>query len=157
MNGNYFSLEVGKSNRLTRIFQLVLGILCIGIALGWLITNFSSFDANRSLWLTIIFLLGFGYFQINSGLGKGDKFIEIGEDKIRLKRNSVLPVRELHVTEIAKTEIYPLSVVFFMKSGKKDKLRFGTTYPDIINPVRQSIEDFCARNNIESEIRKEEL
>jgi len=157
MNGNYFSLEVSKSNRLTRIFQLVLGILCIIIAFGWLITNYSSFEANRSLWLTIIFILGFGYFQINSGVGKGDKFIEIGEDSIRMKRNSVLPVRELQAKEISKTEIYPLSVVFFMKSGKKEKVRFGTTYPDIINPVRQSIRDFCSRNNIESEIRKEEL
>lgn len=157
MNGNYFSLEVSKSNRLTRIFQLVLGILCIVIAFGWLITNYSSFNVNRSLWLTIIFLLGFGYFQINSGLGKGDKFIEIGESRIRMKINSVLPVRELQASEISKTEIYSLSVVFLMKSGKKEKVRFGTTYPDMLDPIRQNIEEFCTRNNIESEIRKEEL
>lgn len=157
MNENYFSLEVSKSNRITRIFQLVLGILCIVIACGWLITNFSSFNSINSLWLTIIFLFGFGYFQINSGIGKGDKFIEIKSDKLRMKTNSVLPVRELHASQIAKTEIYPLSVVFIMKSGKKQKIRFGTTYPDMIDPVRQCIEDFCTKNNIESEIRQEEL
>ncbi len=157
MNENYFSLEVSKSNRLTRIFQLVLGVLCIVIAFGWLLTNFSSFKTLNSLWLTIIFLLGFGYFQINSGLGKGDKFIEIGDEKLRMKTNSILPVRELHASEIAKAEIYPLSIVFIMKSGKKEKIRFGTTYPDMIDPVKQRIEDFCTRNNIEPEIRKEEL
>jgi len=157
MNENYFSLEVSKSNRLTRIFQLILGILCIVIAFGWLITNYSSFNLNKSLWLTIIFLLGFGYFQINSGLGKGDKFIEIGEDKLRMKTNSVLPVRELNASGISKTEIYPLSVVFILKSGKKEKVRFGTTYPDMLDPLRQCIEEFCTRNNIESEIRKEEI
>jgi hypothetical protein len=74
-----------------------------------------------------------------------------------MKTNSILPVREIHASDIAKTEIYPLCVVFIIKPGKKAKIRFGTTYTDMIDPVKQRIEDFCARNNIETEFRKEEL
>jgi hypothetical protein len=157
MNKNYFSLEVNKSNRLTRVFQLILGITCIILAIGWLIINYKTLSSNYALWLTILFLLGFGYFQINTGLGRGEKFIETGGDILKLKINSVLPVKEIKAGEILKTQIFPLSVIFFLKSGKKVTLRFGTTYTGYIDPARKAIEDFCSENNIESEIMKEEL
>jgi len=157
METKYFSLEVNNGNRITRIFQLIFGILCIAISIGWVIINFSSLATNSTLLITLFFLLGFGYYQINSGLGKGEKFVETGANTIKLKVNSILPAKELKATDIIKTEIFPLSIVFNMKSGKKLKLRFGTTYTEIIDPARKAVADFCTENNLEYEFIQEEL
>jgi hypothetical protein len=107
--------------------------------------------------ITIIFLLGFAYYQINSGIGRGEKFIEISQSTIKLKKNSVFPAQELSAPEIEKIEVFPLNVVFFQRSGKTVFLRFGTTYTDIINPVRTRIKTFCEGNNIPFEFKNEEL
>jgi energy-coupling factor transporter transmembrane protein EcfT len=157
MEKSYFSLELHKSNKLTRIFQLAFGIVCFGVALVWLIINFSTLKSNVSLWITILFLAGFGYYQFIAGLGKSEKFIEISESSIKLKRNILFPSQELKSSDIDKIEVFPLNVVFFLKSGKTLFLRFGTTYTDVIEPVKKSIENFCNKNNINQEIRNEEL
>jgi energy-converting hydrogenase Eha subunit C len=157
MESDYFSLEVNKSNKLTRIFQLVFGIICAVVAFIWLIINIKSLRSNGTLVVTIIFLLGFAYYQINSGIGRGEKFIEISQTTLRLKKNSIFPAQELNASEIEKIEIFPLNVVFFLRSGKTVFLRFGTTYTDIINPVRTGIKTFCERNNIPLEFKNEEL
>jgi energy-converting hydrogenase Eha subunit C len=157
MESDYFSLEVNKSNKLIRIFQLVFGIICAVVAFIWLIVNIKSLRSNGTLVITIIFLLGFAYYQINSGIGRGEKFIEISQTALRLKKNSIFPAQELNASEIEKIEIFPLNVVFFLRSGKTVFLRFGTTYTDIINPVRTGIKTLCERNNIPLEFKNEEL
>lgn len=157
MESDYFSLEVNKSNKLTRIFQLVFGIICAVVALIWLISNIKSLKSNGTLVITIIFLLGFAYYQINSGIGRGEKFIEISQSTIKLKKNSIFPAQELSAAGIEKIEAFPLNVVFFLRSGKTVFLRFGTTYTDIINPARKSIRTFCEENNIPLEFKNEEL
>jgi energy-coupling factor transporter transmembrane protein EcfT len=157
MGSDYFSLEVNKSNKLTRIFQLVFGIICAVVALIWLISNIKSLKSNGTLVITIIFLLGFAYYQINSGIGRGEKFIEISQSTIRLKKNSIFPAQELSAPGIEKIEIFPLNIVFFQRSGKTVFMRFGTTYTDIINPVRTRIKTFCEGNNIPLEFKNEEL
>jgi len=123
----------------------------------WLILNFSTLKSNLSLWITIFFLVGFGYYQIISGLGKSEKFIEISESSIRIKKNILFPSQEINADEIDKVEVFPLNIVFFMKSEKTIFLRFGTTYTDVIEPVKNSIKSFCDRNNLKLEIRNEEL
>jgi hypothetical protein len=157
MENNSFSLEVNRNNRFVRIFQIVFGIICAALALVWLILNVDSLKSNVSLWFAIVFLLGFAWYQINSGLGKGEKFIEIGQTTMKFKKNSLLPARELKTSEISKIEIFPLSIVLFLKSGKKSILRFGTTYTDAIEPIKKGIEEFCKLNNLKFEFRKEEL
>jgi hypothetical protein len=157
MESDYFSLEVNKSNKLTRVFQLALGIICTIIALAWLILNIKSLTTNGALVLTILFLLGFAYYQIISGLGFGEKFIEFGDSYLKLKKNSLMPARELRADDIEKVEIFPLNVIFFQRSGKKVLLRFGTTFTDIIEPLRKRIKSFCERNNIPLEFKNEEL
>jgi len=157
MEKKYFSLEIGKSNRITRTFNLLLGSVCIVLAFSWVFINFDTLASNRILWLSVIFLLGFGYYQVITGLGRGDKFIEIGADSLRIKKNSILPPVELNAREIAKAEIYPLKLVFRLNSGKSLRVRFGTTFTDIIEPVKESIEDFCAENKIPFEHIPEEI
>jgi hypothetical protein len=157
MENNFFSLEVNRNNRFIRIFQIVFGIICSVLAVVWLVLNLDSLKSNGTLWLSVIFLLGFSWYQINSGLGKGDKFIEIGETTLKYKKNSLLPAREFNAADIKKAEIFPLSLVLFLKSGKKRIMRFGTTYTDAIQPIKERIEEFCRLNNLELEFRKEEL
>jgi len=157
MKTSYFSLEVNKSNRLTRIFQLVFGIVCALVAIIWLIINFNSLTSNWSLVITIIFLLGFAYYQINSGLGRGEKFVEISQTRLKLKKNSLLPAQDINASEIERIEIFPLSMVITLRSGEKRILRFGTTFTDIIDPVKRGIETFCSENNISLEFKNEEV
>jgi hypothetical protein len=87
METQYFSLELHRSNKLTKIFQLVFGIICAGVAVIWLILNLSTMKMTLGLAITVLFLLGFAYYQIVSGLGHAEKFIEVGGDKIRMKKN----------------------------------------------------------------------
>jgi hypothetical protein len=157
MEDSFFSLEVNRNNRFIRIFQIILGIICAVLAVVWLILNLDSMKSNNTLWLSIIFLLGFSWYQINSGLGKGDKFIEIGKTTLKFKKNSLFPAKELNASDIMKVEIFPLSMVIFLKSGKKSIMRFGTTYTDIIEPIKRGIENFCTLNELKLEFKKEEL
>lgn len=157
MENQYFSLELHKSNKLTRIFQLVFGIICAAVAAGWLFINISSMKMTFSMWLTLLFLIGFAYFQVLSGLGKADKFIEISISSIRIKRNSVLLTREIRASEVDAIEIFPVSVEFFLKSGKKLTLRFGTTFTETIEPIKNALETFANLNNLSLRFREEEF
>ncbi|MFZ0282491.1 MAG: hypothetical protein WAL29_12635 [Bacteroidales bacterium] len=157
MDKSYYSLEVNKSNRVTRIFQLVFGIVCAAVAVIWMFLNLNTLKVNGTLWITIIFLLGFAYFQVNSGLGRAEKFIEFGPNSIRMKRNSIFPPSEIEASEIIKIVIHPVNLVFFLRNGKNVILRFGTTYTDIIEPVKKEIESFCSVHNLSFEFREDEL
>jgi hypothetical protein len=110
---------------------------------------------NGTFWITIIFLLGFAYFQIASGLGRAEKFIEIGTTVIKYKNNSILPVKEINASEIQKIEIFPVNIVFILKSGKNRILRFGTTFIDVIEPVKKEVENFSTLNRLSIEFREE--
>jgi len=157
METQYFSLELHRSNKLTKIFQLVFGIICAGVAVIWLILNLSTMKMTLGLALTVLFLLGFAYYQIVSGLGHAEKFIEVGGDKIRMKKNSIFPVEEVRADEVENVVIFPINIVFMLKSKKKIMLRFGTTYTDIINPAKDAIENFCQSNSLSYEERNEDL
>lgn len=141
-------LEHTDSSHITRVFQIVLGILCIAISGYWTIYKLKSLQSDSTLWITIIFLVLFGIYQILSGTGKTKKFIETGPDKIRIKQHSVLPSVILIPADIDKIEIYPLSIIFTLKKGGKIKLRFGLTYTDIIQPVKDELILFAQFNNL---------
>ena len=157
MESSYYSLEVNKSNRFTRIFQLIFGIVCAVLAVIWLIMNIKTLTTNGSLVLTIAFLLGFAYYLVNSGLGKGEKYIEIGRNKLKLKKNSVLPAFVINAGDILKIEMFPLNIVFILKSGKKVLMRFGTYFTDAIDPVKTAIESFCESNGVTLEVINENI
>lgn len=157
MVNNYFSLEVNRNNRVIRIFQIIFGILCAALAVIWLIMNLDSLKSNSTLWFSIIFLLGFAWYQINSGLGKGDKYLQIDKTTLKFKTNSLFPARELNAPDIKKIEVFPLSLVIFLRSGKRNIIRFGTTYTDIIEPIKKAIDNFCTLNSLELEFRNEEM
>lgn len=157
MESSHYSLDVNKSNRFTRIFQLIFGIVCAVLAVIWLFMNIKTLTTNGSLVLTIAFLLGFAYYLVNSGLGKGDKYIEIGLNNVKLKKNSVLPAIAINAGDIQKVEMFPLNIVFILKSGKRVLLRFGTYFTDVIDPVKTAIESFCESNGVPLEVINENI
>ena len=135
----------------------MFGVVCIAVAIFWLIFNIRSLKADGTLWITILFLSGFGSFQIWSGLGHATRFIEIGQNKLRIKKNSVFPAVEIYAAGIERIELFPLNIIFFLKSNKRVLLRFGTTYHDVNEKIKDEIFGFAESNKIHLEIIKEEL
>ncbi len=157
METRYFSLGPPESGIAVRMIRILFGIACISIAVFWLIFNIRSSVNDRMLWITILFLSGFGLYQVLAGLGQTKVFIQIGADKIILKKSPVFPGKEMAPAAINKIEAYPLSIVFHLKKGSRIILRFGTTYPGTIEPVKIKTREFCDLNNIDFEIITEEL
>ena len=157
METKYYSLGPSENSTAIKLIRILFGLVCIAIALFWMIFNIRSVKSDSTLWITVLFLSGFGFYQIWAGLGKTLRFIEIGNDKIILKKNSLLPSREMTSSEIKKIEIFPLNLIFYFHQGGKTVLRFGTTYTENIEPVKNGIDEFAASNNIDLEIVTENI
>ena len=157
MEKKYFSLESKENTRAIKIIQIVFGIICIATAILWLIHNIMSLKSDGTLWITIVFLISFGAYQILAGFGKTERYIETGPEKIVLKQNSFLPKIELKAHDLAAIEIFPLSILFRLKNQKKIIFRFGLSNTEIINPVKDEIVDFADLNPITVEEKKEEI
>ncbi len=157
METKYFSLSPVENNRMVKIVQIVFGILCIGVAIFWLVFNFRSFKANSILWITIIFLSGFGFYQVWTGLGKATRFIEISSDKVRLKTTILLAAVDMVAGDIEKIELFPLNLIFYLKTNKKIILRFGSTYYETNEKIKDEILSFAELNSISAEIKEEKL
>ena len=157
MESKFFSLGHSETGTALKIIRILFGLVCIAIAIFWLIFNIRSVKADRTLWITVLFLSGFGIYQVWAGLGRAIKFIQIGSDKIMLKKNSLLPVKEMASSEIKKIEIFPLNLIFYFRQGGKTVLRFGTAFIDNIEPIKGEIEEFASKNNIDLETVSEEI
>ena len=153
----YYALSSVENNKLVKIIQIVFGIVCVTVAVFWLVYNVRSLKTDGTLWVTIIFLTGFGFYQVWSGLGKAIRFIEISEELIRLKKTILLPPVDIHAGEIQKIELYPFNLFFFLKSKKKIILRFGASYQETNEDIKDDIMVFCDKNSIELEIVEEKL
>jgi len=157
MEPKYFPLDESENNRYIKLIKLVFGFTCAAIAIFWMIFNVSSQEVNKTSWVTILFLAGFGVYQILSGLGRTKKFIEIGSDSIILKTNPISPAVNIKSPELKKIELYPLNVIFYLKSEKKIYLRFGTTFYATNEQIKDCIIDFAELKNVPFEIVKENL
>jgi hypothetical protein len=157
MENKYFLLSSVENNRVIRIIQTVFGIVCIAIAIFWLIFNIRVLQTNGTLWITIIFLSVFGLYQVWSGLGRATRFIEINSDRIRLKKTIILPPVEMSAADIQKIEIYPFNLIFFLQTKKRLILRFSTTYQETNEKVKDELLAFGEFNSIEVEFVKEKI
>lgn len=157
MGKKYFALSSVENNKVVKIIQVVFGIVCLIIAIFWLIFNIRSMKADGTLWITIIFLTGFGLYQVWAGLGKAIRFIEIDSDKIRLKKTVLLPVVELAAEDIQKIEIFPFNLIIYLKAKKKIILRFSTTYYETSEKVKDEILRFAELNAINAEFVEEKI
>jgi hypothetical protein len=157
MEKKYFLLESKENTRAIKIIQIVFGIICIATAIFWLIHNVMSLKSDSTLWITIVFLISFGAYQILAGFGKTERYIETSSEKIVLKQNSFLPKIELKACNLDAIEIFPLSILFRLKNHNKIIFRFGLSNTEIINPVKDEIVDFAEMNSIPIEEKKEEI
>jgi hypothetical protein len=157
MDKKLFSLEIRDDNKLTKIFRIIFGLICFAIAIFWLVYNFRAVKGDRTLWITVAFLVSFGLFQIYAGFGLATKFIEISADKIRLKKNSMLQAVDLYADQIEKMELFPLKVQIYTKSGKKTLLRFGVSNPEKVEEIKDEIIKFASGNTFTFEIKNEEV
>jgi HAMP domain-containing protein len=157
MENKYFLLSSVENNKVVRIIQIVFGLVCLAVAVFWLVFNIRSVQTNSTLWITIIFLSVFGLYQIWSGLGRATRFIEISSDRIRLKKTIILPTIAMRAEEIQKIEIYPFNLIFILKAEKRIILRFSTTYQETNEKVKDELLVFGELNSIEVEFVKEKL
>jgi hypothetical protein len=152
-----YSLGPAETGMAVKIVRIIFGIVCIGTAVFWMIFTLKAAAGKASLWVTVLFLTGFGMYQIWSAFGKAGRFIRIDDTFILLKKNSFMPVRKYFPADIDKIEIFTMSISFGLKSGKKDTLRFGNEYADHIDPVKEELEAFAGRNNIRTEVVRDEI
>lgn len=157
MENRFFSLEMREDNRLTKIFRIIFGAVLLIIAAFWSFYNINSVKADGTLWITLIFLVAFGLFQILTGFGLTRTFIELNNNNIRLKKYSLLPPSVIHSEQIEGIELFPFKVHFLLKPGKKILLRFGISDPERVNLIKTEILNFADSNNLKSEIVTEEI
>jgi len=157
MEKKYFALSSSDNNKIVKIIQVVFGFVCLAVAGFWLFFNIRAMKSDKTLWITIVFLSGFGFYQIWTGLGKAIRFIEISMEKISIKKTILLPPVILLPENIEKIEIYPLNLIFFLHSKKKMFLRFGTTYQDLNEQIKDEIILFAEKNSIQAEFVEEKL
>ncbi len=157
MEKNHFPLEATNDNKAVKVIQLAFGFVCLIVAITWIILNITTYKSTGSVWLTIAFLIGFSYFEILSGMGKAKRYIEFGQTTLILKRVSMLPPQNFEISEIDKIEVYPLSILFFLKSGRKITIRLGTTYTDLNESLKKGTEAFADKNSISLSYKKEKI
>lgn len=156
MAEKYYSLEGTRKSKPMKTVQMVFGVICEVATVYYLISAIKSEGFNLTLLAAVTFLFLFGIYQILSGMGKTEKYFKINNGMISFRQHSVLPAVSLLASNIERIEIYPLSIKFFIKGRNKFIFRFGISYPEIIDPVKQEVIGFAGSKNIEIEIMDEE-
>ena len=131
--------------------------MCIIVGVYWTIREAIVSESGGSAWITILFLFGFGFYQIWSGLGKADRYIEVGKTFVRLKKSIFLSAKYIEVSEISKIEVFPLKINFHFKDGTKTILRFGTTYVEVNEKIVDALVKLAEQNAIDLELQPEEI
>ena len=157
MTTNYFQLSHSVKNRFASILKLFLGVACITIGIYWAVYEISVAESIGSAWFTVLFLFGFGFYEIWAGLGKAERYIEIDNTFIRLKRTIFLSAKHIEAPEIGKIEIFPLKIYFHLKTGAKITLRFGTTYIEVNEKIVDALIKFAEQNSVDLDLQPEEL
>jgi hypothetical protein len=157
MEKKYFALSSVENNLLIKVIQIAFGIVCFAVAVFWLIFNIRSMKTDSTLWITIIFLTGFGFYQVWAGFGKATRFIEISSDKIRFKKTVLLSPVELLPAQIKKIEIFPFNLIFYLKTDKKMLLRFSSSYYETNEKIKDEIIIFGELNSVSVEFIEEKL
>ncbi|MCE5346585.1 MAG: hypothetical protein LLG13_09910 [Bacteroidales bacterium] len=157
MESKYFSLDDSENNRFIKMIKMAFGFVCILVAIFWIVFGINNLKTNGTTWVAIFFLTGFGAYQIWSGMGRAKRFIEIGPDSILLKKNPIFSPVEILSPEFEKIELYPMNIIFFRKTKKKILLRFGNTFFETNEKIKDEIFDFAESKNIPLEVIEEKL
>lgn len=157
MDKKEFSLDINSSNKFLRTGGIIFGVVCIVLAVSWLTINLKNQQLTKESVYPIVFIILFGVYQICYGLGKTRRYINIGINTIQCKQHSIFPAKQILAHKLEKIDIFPLSIHFHVKDSKKFVFRFGTSNREIIEPVKNAIEDFAGVNGIDLEYGVEEF
>jgi len=148
MEGKKISLDPDSKTQFAKLLQIIFGIFCIIASIYFLISGYHPGTSIVTLLVAAVFLLLFGIYQIMAGLGKTQKYFLVKHSGISFKEHSILHVKEIPSDKIEKIELYPLSIKFLLKDSKKIRFRFGISYPEIIDPVKQEVIGFAEDHSI---------
>jgi len=148
MEGEKISLDPDSKTQFAKLLQIIFGIFCIIASIYFLISGYHPGTSIVTLLVAAVFLLLFGIYQIMAGLGKTQKYFLVKHSGISFKEHSILHVKEIPSDKIEKIELYPLSIKFLLKDSKKIRFRFGISYPEIIDPVKQEVIGFAEDHSI---------
>lgn len=157
MEKRYFLLGRESNNRIINILRVLFALLCIAIGFYWLFLNRDSSLSEGTILISIAFLFGFAFYQIWTATGRATRYIELEEATVTIKKNWLLAPAVLKADNIEKIEFLALCVVFYLKSGKRFLLRFGTTYHETNEKIVDALADFADKNQIPFAIIEENI
>jgi hypothetical protein len=111
--------------------------------------------ATGSVWLTAAFLIAFGAYLVKAGFGSTYRYIEFSGPNIRLKRNPLLPAHNYESASIEKITVFPLKFIIRQKNSEQVLVRFGVTYPDVIEQVKDELLKYAENYGVKTEICNE--
>ena len=152
-----FYLDTGESGKLVKWFQLFFGAVCLAVAIAWIILYPGSVKSGLTFWISFLFLAAFGIYQINSGIGRGRRYLVIDESRILFKSIPLLPPQGINTDEIARISIFPLNILFTMNNKRNMRVRLGTTYTDVIKPLKDAIARYADEKKIPVEFEQEDI
>jgi hypothetical protein len=148
MKNKHFDLGTTENSVFVNVLKIIFGILCIIVAIFWIIYTSGTTNMSGKIWISILFILGFGLYLLLSGFGKTNRYLITGPDYICIKKNSLLPEKTLKVIDIEKVEIYSLNIVFILKNKIRFVLRFGTVYYETSEKIKDEIISFAETHKI---------
>ena len=157
MEKNYFPLGDAEDNKVVKLLRIIFGISCITVAAWWVYYSINAGGGKITLWVTIGFMLAFGFYQIRSGLGRAERYITIASKDITIRKNSLLAPATITSDETESIEIYPLSIIFYRRNKKKLLLRLGTVHYETNEKIIDELVKFAEANNILYRVIEEKI
>ena len=153
----HFPLGTRPGGKIESAARIVFGAVCILVAFYWMVLMIKGVQGGYSNGITVAFLLLFGFYMVWAGSGRAYRFIEIGDNFIRLKKDIFLSPLKMQADEISKIELFPLNAVFFLTGNRRKMLRFGATFHETNETIKDALLDFAEANKIAIEIIEEKL
>ncbi|MCU0362164.1 MAG: hypothetical protein MUE32_02300 [Bacteroidales bacterium] len=157
MEKMHFPLGTREQGKIAGLARIVFGITCLAVAVYWTVQYGKISSGGYSVIATLVFLFLFAFYMVWAGLGKAYRFIEISNQEIRLKKDIFFSTETLISADLSKIVLYPMTLVFMLKNGRKILLRFGATFHETNEQIKDSILEFAEVNNIETEFVEEKL
>jgi hypothetical protein len=85
------------------------------------------------------------------------RFIEIDNDKIRMKKTILFSTIELSSGELKKIDIFPFKIVFILKTDKKTQLTLSSAYYETNENIKDAVVIFAEENSIAFEEIEEKI
>lgn len=143
-----YSLDMHLNTKAGRISRIILGIVCLAIAIWFVLSIAGTRASTGSAWIAVIFLFLFALWMTGSGLGYTERYIIIGENMIRLRTKPFQSPVNIAVSDLNHVEFKPLRINFGI-GMKTLTLRLGAYFPGQSETIMEAVEAFCRRNGIE--------